>query len=207
MKPQCFHPEHLARAEPQKSRKLGPNVHPGISAVRARFYPFGRGPGALSMTRRANRAALERMPGEHDGPTGQPGQGDRRGAEARAAPQAVGAIRHLLHRGGRPHHRRHRRLQVLRAPPHPGRRGGRRPLHRSGSGSGAGQEGRGAEGSGGDRQQRALRAIPRSRACGWPRPTARPARRRRRRPRSRQSPRKAGSTRCWPITPSCRRPC
>ncbi|TMJ71036.1 MAG: hypothetical protein E6G91_13380 [Alphaproteobacteria bacterium] len=44
-------------------------------------------------------------------------------------------------------------------------------------------------------------AMPCSRACAWPRPTARPARRRKRQPRSRQSPRKAGPMATSP--PSC----
>ena len=130
----------------------------GFQQFGAPLHPIGRGPGALSMSRRANRAPIwERTPGEHDGPTRQPGQGNRRGAQARAAPQAVGEVRHLLHRGGRAHHRRHRRLQVLRVPPHRGRRGGRRPLHRRGPGSRSGQEGRGAEGAGRGRGQRARR--------------------------------------------------
>jgi hypothetical protein len=96
----------------QKSRKPEAIVDAGISVIGAPLHPIGRGLGALSMSRRAHQADLGADAGGRSWTKETAGQ-NRRGAEARAAPQAVGEVRHLRHRRGRADHRRHRRLLVL----------------------------------------------------------------------------------------------
>ena len=143
--------------EPQKSRKRATTIWAnGISAL-THAAPFRAGRGRAINGWRANNTQGRQAA---HGPKRQPGQGNRRGAAARATAQAVGTLRRTCDRRRCVGHCWHRRVPILRASPGRGSRGGRRQPDRGDARSGAEQERRGAEGPGRHRCQRAGRLCP-----------------------------------------------